>query len=142
MDKIRKLWMEMRGVITQVYMEGKELNNPELDALRDYAEDISMHDDLNALMQREVVLERQHRRGLEGRTTFTLEDAARLLIMNQVVCGTNLESMPPATIFLTMKQTAAEAQTIGYLIRNKLSNEWRNEVNQLDYGELITRRVA
>ncbi len=51
--------------------------------------------------------------------------------------GAEMTEMPKATAFLVLRQTAVEAQVIGFLIKANLSADWREEVASLDYAELM-----
>jgi len=41
------------------------------------------------------------------------------------------------TVIFVWRQTAAEAQVVGFLSQRHLSEEWREHVKALDYAELM-----
>jgi hypothetical protein len=133
--KVDKLWDELRGTINKAYAAAGD--NEDLQALRDYAENVSWSDDLAALLGRETANERQHRRNRPTVPGFSAGTAAQCILMNNVRMGAEGDEMPSAVKFLVCRQTAIEAEVIGFLIRDYLSPEWCAAVNTLDYSELM-----
>ncbi len=140
---INKLWEQFRDAIDATYADGQKNGkfsgdaHAEVNCLKDYARDQSWHDDLAGLLGRETANERQHRRNELPIRSFSVGSAAKLILMNQVSFGSKLPAMPPATLFLTARQSAAEAEVIGYLCREHITDEWRAELDTLEYAELM-----
>lgn len=132
---VNTLWREFREAINQTYLLAHE--DEDTACLRDYAENISWNDDLAALLGHEIANERQHRSRRPSVPGFSNETASKLILMTQVSAGAAKEEMPRATAFLVFRKTAVEAQVIGFLIRKKLTQEWHNAVNALDYVKLM-----
>ena len=141
-QKVDKLWEQMRDSINAAYAAGDADKThagwDEKTCLRDYAENISWSDSTARLLGRESANERQHRTGRPSVSGFSVETAAKLILMRNVADGSRLSAMPPATNFLILRQTAVEAEIIGYLIREFVSDEWRQAVDSLDYTKLMT----
>jgi hypothetical protein len=134
---INLLWIELRQRINQAYAVADKTRNEDGVCLRDYAENISWSDNLASLLGREAANERQHRAHRPSVSGFSVETAAKLLLMENIRFGATKEAMPSATAFLVFRQTAAEAQVIGFLIREFLDQEWRQAVVTLDYSKLM-----
>lgn len=147
-SKVNKLWEEFRDAIDASYADGQKNGkfsgdaHAEVNCLRDYARDISWHDDLAGLVGRETANERQHRRNEISPRDFSVGTAAKLILMNQASFGSTLPAMPPATLFLTARQSAAEAEVIGYLCREHITAEWRAELATLDYAKIMAAARA
>lgn len=134
---INRLWEVMQDRISQAYKNAASGNSEEGMCLRDYAENQSMHDALSALLGRETANERKHRSYRPSPRGFSAQTAAKLILMTNVDSGSMMEAMPTATRFITLRQTAAEAELIGYLSRHTLSYEWGKSVKSLDYTKLM-----
>lgn len=132
---IANLWQELREAINQTYKESKPGDDSQ--CLRDYAENISWSDNLAALLGRETANERQHRRNRHMVIGFSAGTAAKLILMNNVVKGAQMTAMPSATAFLVLRQTACEAEVIGYLCREYLPIDWIRAVDTFDYAKLM-----
>jgi hypothetical protein len=131
-NTITQLWIELRDAIDRAYASKSNATA----CLRDYAQNQSWSDDMARLLGRETANERQHRNGRSVRG-FSVGDAAKLLLMGNISHGTRCPGMPSATVFLTHRQTAAEAMVIGYLIREQVSQEWITAVDSLDYAKIM-----
>ena len=105
--------------------------------LRDYAENISWSDALASLLSRETDNERQHRHNRPSVPGFSVESAAKLILMEQAATGAAASEMPRATAFLVFRQSAVEAQVIGFLAKKHLPAEWRVAIANLDYAKLM-----
>jgi hypothetical protein len=137
--KINKLWEIFRNAVDAANADGQKANSAdghaEVNALHDYTRDNSWR--LNNLLGRETANERRHRRNEISPRGFSVGTAAKLHIMNNAGHGSTLPAMPPAHLFLTMRQTAIEAEIIGFLARKYLSAVWRAELETLDYSTLM-----
>jgi hypothetical protein len=135
--QIDTLWEQFQQAIETAYEEG---NSEVRTALCDYRE-CSWSHDLDKLVERESVNERQHRRGSPTgwKAPISAYSAAKMLLMNNAVDGTKLKKMPPATIFMNFRQTAAEGIVLGYLVQKHLSEQWRQEVSALDYSKIMNK---
>lgn len=137
--KIDKLWKVFQDAIDAADSNGQNAHNADghaaVNALHDYTTDRSWR--LNALLGRETANERQHRRTSLAPASFSVASAAKLHLMNGAAYGSTKTEMPAATLFLTMRQTAAEAEVIGYLCRVTLSQAWRDELETIDYAKLM-----
>ena len=109
------------------------------ECLRDYAENITWSDSLSALLGRETAEERRHRSGRTSIAGFSNETAAKLILMRQAQHAAEFVEIPRATAFLVFRKTAVEAQVIGFLARNFLSQDWIAEVKSLDYAKLMEK---
>lgn len=135
---IKNLWQEMREAINKTYAQRPDPENDhDADCLRDYAEDISWSDDLAALLGRETANERQHRNNRPAVPGFAASTAAKLILMENVRKGAEMSQLPRATAFLVLRQTAVEAEVIGFLIRENLAKEWKDAIASLDYAQLM-----
>lgn len=139
--KVDALWRDLRLAINKAYAGAKELpagqQRDDLECLRDYAEDISMTDDLEGLLNRETVNEKQHRYNRPSVPGFSAETASKLILMENVRKGMEMAEMPRATAFLVLRQTAVEAEVIGFLIKGSLHEQWSQVVASLDYAALM-----
>lgn len=139
--QINQLWEEFRSTIDAVdKLADSADGHAEVNALHDYTQDRDWQ--LASLLGRETANERQHRKGSEAPKAFGVGAAARLQIMTNAAYGASLPKMPSAHLFLTMRQTAIEAEVIGYLLRGHLSQEWRNAVDSIDYSKLMQVEYA
>ncbi len=129
-------WAEFRRAIDKTYHEATP-GMGDGQALHDYVEDMSYSDDLSALLGRETANERQHRHNRPSPAGFSVGSAAMLILMRMAADGSELTEMPKASKFLTCRQTAVEAEVIGYLCRKNLSLAWREAVRVLDYAKLM-----
>ena len=137
--KVDKLWDEFRVAINTAYAEAEKSREHEDDGrcLRDYAENITWSDNLAALLGRETANERRHRTNRPSIKGFSKETAAKLILMNNAKDGAKMAELPKSTYFLVFRQTAVEAEVIGFLARKYLLTTWRDAVVALDYAELM-----
>lgn len=133
-DHISQMWQGLREIINRTYAESDR--DESKNALRDYAEDISWSDDLEKLLSEETHNEKQHR-GQRSMRGFSTQDAAKLILCTNVLRGSELSTMPSALTFIQFRATAAEANLIGYLIRDFVTPEWRALVEAYDYSDLM-----
>lgn len=126
-------WQELRRAINAAWRTAKD----ERTCLRDYAENISMTDAMASLLGRETANERQHRRNHPSPKGFSVDAAAKLILMNNVVDGIKRGELPASTMFLELRQTAVEAQVIGYLVRDKIHPSWIASIELMDYAKLM-----
>ena len=134
---VNTLWQQFRKAINDSYAVGQRSHDEDLACLRDYAEDISWTDDLSALLGREAANERQHRRNRPSPKGFSVDTAAKLCLMSNAARGAFKTAMPKATAFLELRQTAVEAEVLGFLCRHALTREWCKAVDSLDYAKLM-----
>jgi hypothetical protein len=132
-QQIDTLWCDFREAIDRAYKAAGP--NDDGVCLRDFAQDVSWHDDLAKLLGQETANERQHRG--ERRASFSVGQAAKLILMSQATFGASLPEMPKASLFLVARQTAAMAEVIGWIARKELSNKWREAVKSFDYAKLM-----
>lgn len=140
-DHISQIWTGLRDAIDAAYAasQKKEFNADglsEVNCLRDYAQNISWNDSLEKLLRSEVQNEKQHR-GTRPVRGFSSQDAAKLIICNNVLRGSELQTIPSALTFITFRSSAAEANLIGYLIREQVTADWKASVQSLDYSECM-----
>jgi len=137
--QISNLWMAFQNAIDLADNEGRKLNNADghaqCNALHDYTKDRNWR--MANLLRRETANERQHRRGGNNPVSFSVSDAAKLQIMQWAAFAADLNVMPSAHLFLTMRPTAVEAEVVGFLCRAWLNKSWRDELATLDYTELM-----
>lgn len=134
--QVNTLWDALRDAIDQTY-KSAAAGTIQANTLRDYARDISWSDDLEALLAAETANEREHRRNRPAVKDFSSETAAKLLLMHNIADGSKLTECPPATDFLRYRKTAVEAQVLGWLIRERVTDEWREQVEAMDYAKLM-----
>lgn len=138
---ISKLWDEFVGIIDKQWDNNKAIadgdGHSELNAIRDFTSGWS-HRDLNRLLVLEKTHEKFHRGAAPGGIRFhvSAEQSAKLLIMQNAVDGSHLHDMPPATSFITYRDSAAMAILLGYLIRSEVTEEWRQAVKAIEYTKL------
>jgi hypothetical protein len=130
---INQLWEHFRDAIDAAYADTQ---NPNRDFLRDYARNQSWSDAVEKLLAEETANEREHRQSRTIRG-FSSQDAAKLIICGNVLRGSELETIPSALTFITFRHSAAEANLLGYLIRDHVTPEWKQSVNSLDYSECM-----
>lgn len=131
------LWSEMRQIINETYKQADELRDDDGMCLRDYAENTGWSDDLDRLLEHEKENERQHRRRRPNPPNFSVETASKLILLNNFAHGAEMTAMPKATAFIVLRQTAVEAELLGYLCRKLTSADFRNHVRALDYAKLM-----
>jgi hypothetical protein len=138
---IAELWIEFRDAIDKAYRQAdtsKGHDSPALN-LRDYANNVSWSDSLRALLDREIESEKQHRRGhVPAIKNFSIDTAAKLLLMQYALRGAQMTEMPSAVDLLVHRKTAVEAEVIGFLIKKHLSREWEERLGTLDYAALMS----
>jgi len=130
---ITQIWSGLRDAVDRAYQSA---TTDETKALRDYARNISWSDDLEKLLASETTNEKQHRntRSVRG---FSSQDAAKLIICGNVLRGSELQTIPSALTFITFRKSAAEANLLGYLIREHVTADWKASVQSLDYSECM-----
>jgi hypothetical protein len=134
------LWREFRAAITKAYRvhaNNGSIFTDDFACLRDYAEDVSMVDALAELVDRETENERKHRSNRRAVPGFSSGTAARLILMENARKGAEMGKMPRASAFLVLRQTAVEAEVIGFIIREYLPKPWRDAVAGIDYAKLM-----
>lgn len=136
---IANLWNAFQNAIDLANADGLKLNNAdghaECNALRDYTRDRNWR--MSNLLGRETANERKHRSTTISPKDFTVGDAAKLQIMQWAAFAQELDSLPSAHLFLTMRPTAVEAEVIGFLCRKHLNDTWRERLAELDYAKLM-----
>jgi hypothetical protein len=142
---INQLWSEFRDAIDAAYADAQTKHfsgsaHDESSCLRDYARHISWSDAVEKLLTTETANERQHRQSRTVRGFYS-QDAAKLIICNNVLRGSELASIPSALTFITFRASAAEANLLGYLIRQTLTPNWKQSVESLDYSECMKSGV-
>lgn len=140
---INQLWEQFRDTVDAAYAEAQSQKfsgsaHDESSCLRDYARDMSWSDAVEKLLTTETANERQHRQARTVRG-FSSQDAAKLIICNNVLRGTELSTTPSALTFITFRASAAEANLLGYLIRAHVTPEWKQSVQSLDYSECMKK---
>ena len=128
------LWHELRETINKAYAADQSEDGQ---CLRDYAQNVSWSDALVNLLDREVANEKQHRKGRPTVAGFGPYVAAKLILFNNIVTGAKMADCPRATAFLVLRQTAVEAEVIGWLIRKHLDPAWVKAVESYDYAKLM-----
>lgn len=136
-QKVDSLWGQFREAINSAYDTASQAQDEDGTCLRDYAENISWSDKLSVLLGRETANERRVRSNRPSVPHFSNQTAAKLLLMYQAANGAILADMPKSTGFLVFRQSAVEAQVVGFLARRYLSQEWRDTVHALDYAKLM-----
>ena len=136
-QKTDGLWEQFREAINKTYEVASKEYGSEGTYLRDYAENISWSDNMARLLGRETANERQHRTNRPSVPGFSNETAAKLILMQQAATGALAKELPSATAFLVFRQSAIEAQVIGFLIRDFVLPQWHEELAQLDYAKLM-----
>jgi hypothetical protein len=134
---VNNLWQDFRKAINSAYAEADKSRNEDGICLRDYAENISWSDNLSTLLDREIANERRYRSNRPSVPGFSAETAAKLILLGQASHGAQLKALPQSTAFLVFRQSAVEAQVIGFLVRKYLPMEWRTAVKALDYAKLM-----
>lgn len=140
--EIKRLWdIMVNKYIEQAYAANQATadgdGHSEANALRDFTNGWS-HRELWKLLQIEVQHERRHRHAASSGIVHhvPIETGAKLLIMGNIVAGSHMHNMPPATMFITCRDSAAMAILLGYLIRSEVAEEWRQAVKAIDYTKL------
>lgn len=151
-----KTTTETRATIARLYEQVRDVidaavkRDPlQFAALNDYARERYARDKFARLLADEARAEREHRRfcaSLNQPFALTVRDAARVILLSNIEHGAH-QATPPlgltpgqnpdARWFLTLRATAAEAMTIGFLLANELSPELRAELRALDYAKLV-----
>ena len=131
------LWEPFRKAINEAYALAHKSRNEDGLCLRDYAEDVSWNDALIKLLQRETLNEKQHRSNRPSVPGFSAETAAKLILLNNACAGSQAKLIPSSTAFLVFRQTAVEAQVVGFLACPCITQDWRQAVSALDYAKLM-----
>ena len=143
---INQLWEQLRDTIDAAYAEAQTHKfsgsaHDESSCLRDYARNISWSDAAEKLVTTETINERQHRQSRSVRG-FSSQDAAKLIVCNNVLRGSELRAIPSALTFITFRASAAEANLLGYLIRAHVTPEWKQSAQSMDYSECMKSEVC
>ena len=131
---IATLWEQLRDAIDAAYAASPRTGEPT--PLHDYRRDATV-DELERLLQAETANERQHRRTTSAPKGFSARTASMLILCSNAATGARKQDLPPSTIFLIWRKTAAEAEVLGWLAREHLSAEWLSQVESLDYAKLM-----
>lgn len=142
--QIQALWEQFQQAIDTTYQEWKTNHDRQHDdprgLLDDYATNQTTSDDLGNLVVTETKTERQHRTARpyspSNKFLVSATDAAKLLLMGNAADGSEAQQMPPATIFIQWRRTAAEAHLLGYLAKDSIGEMWRANVRAIDYTKL------
>jgi hypothetical protein len=109
--------------------------------LRDYVRNQAMWDKFDALLDREAAHERRHRRGAPDgfRYPISVRQSAAIIVLSQMAAGADRDAMPPASLFTSCRDTAAEAIVIGYCAREalKADPELVPMLHALDYAAAV-----
>lgn len=111
--------------------------------LRDYTKNNGYADSLSELLAAETANEKKHRSGYApaGREhPITSRTAAKILLMNNAALGAKKRrdgEQVPATLYLECRKTAVEAMALGFAAGEHLSDQWRADVQSLDYSEIM-----
>jgi hypothetical protein len=141
-QQINSLWKQFREAINSAYAEADKSRDDNGICLRDYAENISWSDNLATLLDRETANERQHRSNRPSIPGFSAETAAKLILLNQASTGASREQLPQSTAFLVFRQSAVEAQVIGFLAKKYLPLKWHQAISALDYAKLMQPKAV
>lgn len=133
---INELWQQMRDAIDAT-RQGADYPSPEAD-LNGYCQNLGFWDKLQILLDAEASNERQHRRNRSFRG-FSVESAAKLILMRNVASGAGENKIIPASHILVIRKTAFEALVIGFLIARKLPAGWVESVTELEYEQLMAK---
>jgi hypothetical protein len=113
-------WNELRQVIDGAYRAYSETHETYAlrGALRGFARNIEQRDRFEELFAEEWSNERRDRRmrGDQGRGPVKVGDAAKLLILHNVVRGIDAERMPASYDLFSMRESAHRAIVLGWLI--------------------------
>lgn len=142
------LYGKVRDAIDASYYTGERNPNgsretvshdDERAVLRDYVRNQGWQDKFDNMVKRETVHEKGHRRGAPNgwRFKFSSTQGALIVLLNNIGDGAKLDAMPAATGFLTMRDTAAEANLLGWLARAELAKVpgLLDALALLDYAE-------
>lgn len=139
---VDRLWRQFRTAIDAAY-QAADHHDPAA-ALRDYAENHSMVDKLDRLLEETTREERDHRRhdGMYGRPVrrpVTMPHAAKILILHAAGDGAAAtpEKAPRITDWLQYRRTYVEAHIVGYLIRRHVDPAWVVACQALDYAAVM-----
>lgn len=138
---INELWEMLKdGIISNAYNDYAPTgdgHSPK-SALQDFTASREFRE-LDKMLALECTHESRHRNAApEGiRFSVSAKTSAKLLIMQNVADGaTNYDAMPPATIFITYRDSAAIAVLLGYLIRDAAPPSWIHTVRDINYTKL------
>jgi hypothetical protein len=137
-QKIEFLWTTFQAAINSSYSQSRQFTISDQTALRDYATDMAFEDKLETLLAKTRDEERHHRRFRDHAVKgFSIDSAAKLLLMHAAKDGAESRSSLSAVKMLTVRHTALEAEVLGYLAKTFLGHTWRAEVTALDYAKLM-----
>jgi hypothetical protein len=149
--QIESLWDTFQAAIDAAYKDAtKDWNDDPRYCLRNYASNVGWHDEMQLLIDKETEEERKHRKARpyvvgEGNKFYVSAiNAAKLLLMTgaaDVVSkdtkNASLSSIPPAPFrWLMIRRTIAEAELLGWIVRDYLTVEWCEQVKAIDYTKL------
>jgi len=135
--KINKLWDDFTTIIAKAYesapSEDRAGHNVQ-GALSDYVAGYGNRAKLANLVDTETKHERRHRAARHW--SISAEQGARLIIMQCACDGADRKTMPPATIFLTYRDSAAESTLLGFLCSIVMPEDFKQAVRAIDYTKL------
>lgn len=144
---VDNLIAQVRAAIDATYDTGKRHPNgarithdtDDARAIRDYVRNMSWSDKFDDLIDREAAHERRHRKGAPAgfRYPISVKQSASIIVLHQFGNGSALEAMPPATLYNSCRDTAAEAIVLGYLARAQVTPELRAQLDALDYAAAV-----
>jgi hypothetical protein len=110
-------------------------------AIRDYVRNQHMFDKFDDLIDREVQGERRHRKHAPAGFVYpiSVRQAATAIILHNLGSGAAREAMPSAVLFISLRDTAAEAMLVGYLARVALRADagLLEALDALDYAQAV-----
>ena len=131
--QVNTLWNQLQRVIDASSYDGEFLH--------DYRES-SWHDALGKLLAIAIEGERGHRRFVGHSYPVSAPIGAKVILLSNFADGAKLKTMPAATLWLSIRRDAAEAMTLGYLLRGDLTAEWLAAAESLDYAEIMNPKEA
>lgn len=151
--RIAHAWNELRHVIDGAYAAyaEDEAMYQARGALRGFARNIEQRDRLEELENEEWTNERRDQRMRAGhgpaeREPIKVADAARLLILHNIMRGIDAERAPSAGDLFTIRESAHKAIVLGWLIAPYAKGDhplWCAETRSLPpYYQVMQREVA
>lgn len=123
---VKRLWVELAAAIDKAGHSD----------LYDYSQSRD-HRALDKLLAEETANERGHRSFVGGSYPVSNSIGAKITLLSNIYRGAIMQDEPLARLFLTIRPSAAEAITIGYILRADLSREWLEWAEGLDYSAIM-----
>ena len=131
--QVNTLWSQLQDVIDASSHDG--------DTLCDYKTG-NHHHGLDKLLSAAIASERGHRSFVGGFYPVSVSIGAKIVLLSNFSAGATKNAPPSFTLWLQIRRDAAEAITLGYILREDFPAEWVNASGDLDYSAIMNPKEA